>query len=135
MLATLRALGDDLANRRPDLPGANSPVQIVTHCCGVLEFWGGEVIADRPITRDRPAEFEAVAPVEDVAALVATQREQLSRDLAGFDGTAPGHGAYRDQHWARGLQTQGAVLMHIYEELAQHRGQLDISADLLRAGG
>jgi hypothetical protein len=28
-------LGDQLANRRPDLPGANSPFAILTHCLGV----------------------------------------------------------------------------------------------------
>jgi len=29
--------------------------------------------------------------------------------------------------------TQGGVLLHVYEELAQHRGQLEITRDLLRA--
>jgi hypothetical protein len=29
--------------------------------------------------------------------------------------------------------SQGAALQHVYEELAQHRGQLEITADLLRS--
>ena len=57
MVAILRQLGDETANRRPRLPGANSPFAIVTHCLGVMEFWAGAVIADRPIVRDRDAEF------------------------------------------------------------------------------
>lgn len=32
------------------------------------------------------------------------------------------------------VRTQGGVLLHIYEELARHRGYLDITADLLAAG-
>ena len=28
--------------------------------------------------------------------------------------------------------TQGAVLLHIYEELAQHHGQMEITWDVLR---
>ncbi len=41
MVAMLRELGHDGANRRPELPGANSAYAIVTHCLGVMEFWGG----------------------------------------------------------------------------------------------
>jgi hypothetical protein len=35
-------LGDELANTRPALPGANSPYVILRHCLGVMEFWGGQ---------------------------------------------------------------------------------------------
>jgi hypothetical protein len=30
-------------------------------------------------------------------------------------------------------RTQGGVLMHVYEELAQHRGQMEVTSDVLRA--
>ena len=42
MIEILSMLGDELANDKPALPGANSPFQIVTHCLGVMEFWGGQ---------------------------------------------------------------------------------------------
>ena len=61
MVAIVTGLGDDLANTRPDLPGANSPYAILFHCLGVMEYWGGEVIAGRPVERDRDAEFRASA--------------------------------------------------------------------------
>ena len=32
MVGIVSELGDDLANRRPDVPGANSPFAILTHC-------------------------------------------------------------------------------------------------------
>jgi len=34
MLDIVTRLGDDLANRHLDLPGANSPYAILTHCLG-----------------------------------------------------------------------------------------------------
>ncbi len=50
-------LGDELANRRPPFRGGNSPFVILTHCLGVLEYWGGATVAQRPVQRDRAAEF------------------------------------------------------------------------------
>ena len=40
MVGIVSELGDDLANRRPDVPGANSPFAILTHCLGVMAYWG-----------------------------------------------------------------------------------------------
>jgi hypothetical protein len=59
MITIVVTLGDDDANARPDLPGANSPYVILTHCLGVMEDWGGRMVAGRAIIRDRPAEFTA----------------------------------------------------------------------------
>ena len=54
MAVILRDLGDELANRRPALEGANSPYAILTHCLGVMEFWGGTTIVGRPIPTGWP---------------------------------------------------------------------------------
>jgi len=125
-------LGDELANRRPDLPGANSPVQILTHCLGVMAYWAREVNLGVDVHRDRPAEFEAVCRVAELAESVEQARGRFHDDVAAtsFE-AAPVRGKQDD--FERGLQTQGAVLMHIYEELAQHRGQLEITRDVLVA--
>ena len=45
-------LGDDLANQKPDLPGANSPYAILTHCIGVIDYWIGSLIAGRGIPQN-----------------------------------------------------------------------------------
>ncbi|WP_460599188.1 mycothiol transferase [Flexivirga lutea] len=133
MTATLRDLGDDLANAETGLPGGNTAYQIVRHCCGVLEFWGGQVLADRPITRDRPAEFTSSGTVEELIDLVTRQRASFGADLRGFDGDSLPRGPLEERNMDRDeVRTQGGVLLHVYEELAQHRGHLDLTADLVR---
>ncbi|HEY3682180.1 MAG TPA: hypothetical protein VGL93_04035 [Streptosporangiaceae bacterium] len=104
MTGIVAGLGDELANRRPEVPGVNAPYAILTHCIGVMEYWGGQVIAVRAITRDRDAEFVA-------------RGEVRARDA--------------ETPMAR---TQGGAALHIYEELAQHHGQMELTRDLLRAG-
>lgn len=127
-------LGDDLANRRPDLPGANPPFAILTHCLGVMEYWGGEIVAGRGIVRDRPAEFRATGRVAELVDRTRRAQRQLRADVTALDPFGPPRGALPG--WDSTLplaRTQGGVLLHIYEELAQHRGQLEITRDVLQA--
>ena len=71
---------------------------MVTHRCGVMERWGGEVIAGRPINRDRVAEFEATGTVTQLEDLVAAQWRRWAQDLAGYDTSARPVGPdYRDE--------------------------------------
>lgn len=128
-------LGDELANRRPDLPGANSAYAILTHCLGVMEYWGGGTVAERAFSRDRPAEFVANGGVEDVAARAGAARLQLAQDIAGHDSTATPANVFPDP--ARPVPyhaSKGAVLVHILVELDQHLGQMELTRDLVRAG-
>lgn len=137
MCDTVESLGDERVNLRPDLPGANSPYVIVRHCCGVMEHWGATELAGRTTDRDRDAEFSSSGTVAELVALVRAQRRRLELDLAEFDGASPAlRAGERDGFRAAeraAVATRGGVLMHIYEELAQHRGHLDVTADLLRA--
>lgn len=125
-------LGDDLANRRPDLPGANSPFAIVTHCLGVCGYWASTVNLGEEVPRDRAAEFTATGAVGELADAVNRMRERLARWVQAAEVDAPpaDRSATAEDFFAG---TQGGVLFHIYEELAQHRGQLEITRDLLRA--
>ena len=134
MVAIVVDLGDDLANRRPDLPGANSPYAILTHCLGVMTYWGGEVVAGRTIERDRDAEFRAAGAVDDLVARVDEARTRFRADLAGLEPDAPPRGPVHPEDADLPLgRTQGGAVFHVYEELAQHRGQLEVTADVLRA--
>jgi hypothetical protein len=92
MVQIVTGLGDELANTRPDLPGANSPYAILTHCLGVMEYWGGDVIAGRTIERDRDAEFRASGPVGPLVERTRQARRQLEADLAELDPFAPPRG-------------------------------------------
>lgn len=134
MVQIVADLGDDLANRTPDLDGANSPYAILTHCLGVIEYWGGQVIAGRPVERDRDAEFIATGAVSDLVEATRSARRRLAGDVSAFEPDAGPRGAVRDRDAVLPLgRTQGGALFHIYEELAQHRGQLEITRDILRA--
>ena len=89
MAGILTDLGDELANARPDLPLANSPYGILTHCLGVVEYWVGQCVAGRVAERDRDAEFRAVGPVGPLVDRIARTKEQVALDIAGVDMTDP----------------------------------------------
>ena len=132
MAAILDGLGDDQANHRPDLPDANSPYAIVTHCLGVIEFWAGHLVAGRQVHRDRPAEFTASGAVEPLIARIGAAKRQLRRDLAAAEPAAPlRHEPPGDYLVTTPELTQGGALLHVYEELAQHLGQLEITRDVI----
>ncbi|HVJ98908.1 MAG TPA: DUF664 domain-containing protein [Acidimicrobiia bacterium] len=134
MIEIVTTLGDDLANRRPAIDGANSPFVLLTHCLGVMEYWGGHVVAGRTIKRDRDAEFVASGPVAPLVAHAREVREQFGRDLETLEAGAPPRGDIRpDFDWEPFCETQGGVLIHIYEEFAQHRGQMEGVRDVLLA--
>jgi hypothetical protein len=132
MTGIVTELGDELANRRPDLAGANSPFAILTHCLGVMEYWAGHAVAGRSVHRDRPAEFRATGRVADLVEQVKAQRARFGADVAGSEPSAPPRGALPAGDAALPLgRSQGGALLHVYEELAQHRGQLELTRDVL----
>lgn len=131
-LAIAAGLGDERVNRLPDLDGANSPYAIVTHCLGVMEYWGGEVVAGRSIERDRAAELRAVGTLAELTPRVEAAKARLRADVATAEPDAPPRKPPSGPV-EPGYGTQGGVLMHIYEELAQHLGQLELTRDLLLA--
>ncbi len=136
MRTTITDLGDDLIGVRPDLPGANTPYGLVTHCLGVLDYWAGHVVAGRPVRRDRAAEFLAHGTVSELLEHVDAAQVQLEADLDGFEPSSPPRnppdraflGPDRDLD-------QGEVLLHVLEELDQHRGQLEIMRDVVGKRG
>lgn len=129
--ALVAAGGDGLLCRAPDIEGANSVFALVTHCCGVMERWGGEAIAGRPIMRDRAAEFTATGTIDELTELVATQRRRWEADLAGYEAGAAPRGPVPWDANDRGSVTQGSVALHVIEELYQHLGHVDLTVDLL----
>jgi uncharacterized damage-inducible protein DinB len=133
LITIVRDLGDELGNTRPGLPGANSPYAILTHCLGVLEYWAGHVVSGREDHRDRPAEFTASGPMRELIARAEQARDQFNTDVAAADPAAAPRNPSDLGTPPSTTVTQGHVLMHVYEELAQHLGQLEITRDLLRA--
>ena len=135
MVAILEELGDELANKAPSLPDANSPYAILFHCLGVTNYWIGTLLGGRDVPRDRPAEFKATGSVKELSARIHDLKVQIRSDLDGFNGTAalsstPSHSPMPEyDQWLEA--TQGRVLVHTFEELAQHHGQMELTRDIL----
>ncbi|HKA96101.1 MAG TPA: DUF664 domain-containing protein [Streptosporangiaceae bacterium] len=126
-------LGDDLANARPSLPGANSPYAMLRHCLGVMEFWGGHVVAGRAVDRDRAAEFRASGPADGLIAAAQEAQRRFRADIVTADPKARPRGTGAVTR-PGGLEfvSQGHALLHVMEEVCQHLGQMEITRDLLR---
>ncbi|WP_203231275.1 DinB family protein [Nocardioides caldifontis] len=136
MTTIVEELGDELANTRPELPDANSPYAVLTHCLGVMEFWGGEMVAGRPIERDRDAEFRATGPVAEVRERVARSRARFVADLERLEPRSrPTRPLPPEDAGLPFDRSQAGVLVHVFHELAQHLGQVELTRDLLRATG
>lgn len=140
MMGIIEQMGD-LANRSPDLSGANSPYAILVHCVGVCHYWIGTLIAGRHTDRDRPAEFQATGCAAALRAAVNDLKRQIRLDLRNVtpdvdeeQGLAAMPNAEYTPLPDRTHWTQGAVLMHTYEELAQHHGQMQLTRDILVQG-
>jgi len=120
-------------NSTPDLPSANSIFQIVTHCLGVAGYWMNHIILAEPSHRDRDAEFTASGTLAELHAGVDQFLTELPTLLQSvhaapeIDATAalPSGG---EQRWP---MTNAGVLLHVIEELFQHAGHAEITADLL----
>jgi hypothetical protein len=141
MIQIVIGLGAELACRRLDLPGSNSVYALLMHCLGVMEYWAGSLIAGRAIERDRDAEFRAVGTVADLVKQTRRARLQLQEDLTNFEPLAPPQKGPLTAHlraWPEDAdlplaKTRGGALFHLYEELAQHRGQMETCRDVLSA--
>lgn len=134
MVAMVEELGDERANRRPARHGANTPYAILAHCLGVMEWWGGHVVAGRAASRDRDAEFRSGGPVADLVARARVVRDRFAGDVAGSEPHAPPRGTVGPDDADRPSgRTQGGALFHVYQELAQHLGQMEGCRDVLTA--
>jgi len=136
MTALVRELGDDRANRRLDVAGSNSPYAILTHCLGVMEFWGGATVAGRAVERDRAAEFVATGTVDELVRRAETSRRRLHVDavVANWE-EAPSGRAPQGAQEVPYDRSKGAVMLHIVEELFQHLGQMEVTRDVLMREG
>jgi hypothetical protein len=97
---------------------------LLTHCLGVIEYWAGQVNLGRDAHRDRAAEFVATGRVSDLLARTERVLAQLAEDVAAADGRT--EVAAPADAWARKHErplSPAGVLLHVYEECAQHLGQ------------
>jgi uncharacterized damage-inducible protein DinB len=133
MLDVAERLGDERVNRRPHGPQTNSVAALITHCCGVTDFWLGHVALNQPTDRDRDAEFTATATVTELRALVDATLRRVPGYLEAIDRGE----ANVDPAYCVGLPgddaSAGSVVVHVLEELYQHLGHMELTADALLA--
>jgi uncharacterized damage-inducible protein DinB len=131
MLEVAERLGDDRVNERPLGPETNAVAALVVHCCEVTEFWIGHVALGRPSDRDRESEFSSTATVSELHAMVEKRLVQVGEDLAAIDeGRTQSDRAGR-QFLEGGDESDGAIVLHVLEELYQHLGHMELAADAL----
>ncbi|MGD0748595.1 MAG: DUF664 domain-containing protein [Acidimicrobiales bacterium] len=132
MSGIVEGLGDELANRRPPFRGANSAYVILAHCLGVVEYWGGATVAERPVQRDHAAEYGASGDVAGLVRRTEHARRRLREDIVGLDARARPVSVRPDpEEPVPYTRTKGAALVHILEELFQHLGHMQITRDAL----
>ncbi len=134
MLAAVDRLGDPLVNERPFGPETNSVAALITHCCGVSEFWLGCVGLGRRSTRVRDSEFTATATVADLHALIAATQHQVTADIRSLDAgeASPANHAVR-KTLEDADESDAALVLHLLEELYQHLGHMQLTVDALEA--
>lgn len=132
--AIARDLGDDLVNERlTDVPGSNTAFGLIAHAAGVMARWGSTVNLGVVVPRDRDAEFLATGTVADALALLDAARARLHADARAASPREAPLNPPPPQEYPGFDATQGDVLLHVYEELAQHLGQLEVTRDVLVA--
>ncbi len=134
MTTAVDRLGDPLVNERPFGPETNSVAALITHCCGVSEFWLGCVGLGRATTRDRDSEFTATATVAELHELIESTQRQVFADIRRLDAgeASPTNAAVRETLEDADV-SDGALVLHLLEELYQHLGHMQLTVDALLA--
>ena len=133
MLRAVDRLGDELVNEEPPLTGGSSPFALVTHILGACEWWVGHIVLGESSTRVRDDEFVASGTTAQLHTAVSAWLDTLSARKERLAATTGIAGTPTTQVPLEGEWTVGAALIHAYEELAQHLGHLEVTADLLLA--
>ena len=86
MVQAIEELSDERVNQRPNLPEANSPYAILSHCVGLTHYWIGRVCAGRPYARDRDVEINARGSVAEMQQAVRDLQRHLQDDMQHVQG-------------------------------------------------
>ena len=135
MMAKAVILGPSVSDR-PHLEGANSAFSLVVHCLGVAEWWLDHAVLGHPSSRDRDAEFGASGTIAELESRVEAFREVLPALMDEVAETPEPRSSYLEAATASIRSwpwTTGSIVVHVIEELFQHAGHVDLTADLLAA--
>lgn len=129
MEAVLDRLDDETVNQRPEGWGTNSVAGLVVHCCELTPSWFAMPGLGRESVRDRDAEFQTVATVAELRERIAAAVEQTAVLIREFE-AGPTATAHEMRAFLPGEdRTDGALVLHVLEELFQHLGHMEVTAD------
>ena len=133
MHAALDRFDNESVNRRPHGDRTNSAAGLVVHACAAATYWLEHVGLGRPVERDRDREFEATATVVELRELLAVTSDRLTTLAVEFD-MGP---TALDHEWRDSLNggdtSDGSLVLHVLEELFQHLGHLELTADAVNS--
>jgi uncharacterized damage-inducible protein DinB len=133
----LSDLSEAELNRAPDLPGANSAYVIATHTFGNMRAWVLGVICGRDLRRDRSAEFASRGTYQELGKAARELSGEIEAALRELDPVTLGDRFVPAQElWGEGepveMERRGC-LAHVLEHAGIHLGQIQTTAELLRA--
>lgn len=129
MERALDRFDDQTVNRKPHGDGTNSAAALITHACASATFWFEHVGLGRPVERDRDREFEATATTAELWTLLTTTSERL-QSLAQDLETGPSAADHELRAFLPGDdRSDSSIVLHVLEELFQHLGHLELTAD------
>ncbi len=120
---------DETVNERPDGWGTNSAAGLIVHCCELGPSWFEMPGLGRDSVRDREAEFAARATVTELRERIDAAVERCAALLEEFEAgpTATDH-PFRE-FMPGDDRTDGGLYLHVIEELFQHLGHVEVTAD------
>jgi hypothetical protein len=135
MATALDRFDDESVNRRPHGDRTNSAAVLIVHACAAATYWLEHVGLGRPVERDRDSEFETTATVEDLRSLLAMTSARITALAIDLDTGPTTTGHERRESLHGGDTSDGSLVLHVLEELFQHLGHLELTADALNPTG
>jgi hypothetical protein len=131
MAKALDRFDDRSVNTRPHGSGTNSAAALVTHACSAATFWFDHIGMGRPSSRARDSEFEATATVAELRELITVTADDLSALAVEIDTGPTAIDHELRVFLPKGDESDASIVLHVLEELYQHLGHLELTADAL----
>lgn len=128
----LDRLNDITVNQRPEGWGTNSVAGLIVHCCELAPSWFATPGLGRYSDRDRESEFTTKATVGELRERIARAADATCALATEFATSTETAGDHPLREFLPGTdRSDGALVMHVFEELFQHLGHMEVTADAI----
>lgn len=133
MARALDQVDDESVNVRPGGWGTNTVAGLIVHCCELAPSWFESPGLGRESIRDRDSEFTTTSTVAELRNRIETAAAKTCTLVREFD-LGPTSQAHPLRDFLPGAdRTDGALVLHVLEELFQHLGHIEVTIDALAA--